>query len=136
MSNSSDEHTEPSSEDRALIRRWAGLLSVIADELARTAGEVVKLGELISNDKVNQERPAEAYDLQVVDIFAQTANAQARLLQRLADWGSGHSGDGISAMIEEVPFARMRQRLREASKGEKTETPPDEDPDDTQVSWF
>lgn len=137
MSNSSEPKPPIITDGLAPMGPLSRLLSVISDELTHLATEMVKLGELLSRDALEQKQAPPTYDLQSFDIVSQTAQAQARLLKRLAEGDAGPSGVGISALIEEVPFAQMRRRLHGASNG----TPPEQDgklpeEDDTQVSWF
>jgi hypothetical protein len=98
---------------------------------------MVKLGELLSRDALDQEQAPPTYDLQTFDIVSQTAQAQARLLKRLAEGEAGPGGAGLPALIDEVPFAHMRRRLHNASGGEAAEQDnPTPEQDDTEVSWF
>ena len=135
MSNCSKTEPENALGETTLVGRLSRLLAAIADELACAANEVVMLGELMSHDAVKLERREAAYDLQAFDLFAQTAHAHARLLKRLAEGDAGHSSDGISALIEEVPFAHIRQRLLTAVSGGNSK-PFSEEANGSEVSWF
>ena len=114
----------------------SSLLAAIADELARTAGEVVKLGELLSDQTNTGERPREPYGLQAFDRLSQAVQAQARLLKRLAEHSAGSSRARIQTSIEEVPFFQVRQRLLAAADGVTSEQRNIDQQDDDDVSWF
>jgi ATPase subunit of ABC transporter with duplicated ATPase domains len=112
------------------------LLAAIADELAHTAGEVVKLGETLSGDMTNSDQSRGSYDLQVFDALSQAVQAQAQLLKRLAELGAAASRARITALIDDIPFSNVRQRLRAVANGNPLEAPLTDEKSDSEVSWF
>lgn len=130
---SKPESLQTSSTTAALSR----LLAVMADELVRTAEYVIQVGERLSSDAAKQERTQLSCDLQAFDIFAQTARSQAALLKRLAQGNLAEAAAPalLSSMIEDVPFAAIRQRLNQAVQLEENENT-EHEADDTQVTWF
>jgi len=136
MSNSSEARKKDAAGGAANAGGMSSLLDAIADELARTASDVAKLGELLSDDMIKQERLSGTYDLQAFDTFSQAVQAQANLLKRLAEAGADWSRSQVTAMIEDVPFSQVRRRLKRAACGASAETLLPDEPNDTEVSWF
>ena len=134
-SSSKPKFSTETAEPNALAR-LPRLLSAIADELIRTAEDVVRLGEVVSHAASSADQPEISCDLQAFDIFSQTALAQAQLLKRLAESNKDLSSSEIAALIEEIPFATIRKRLHDASAGITSDETPIADDDAGLVSWF
>jgi hypothetical protein len=135
MSNSSDRDRVDNLDGATFADGVSRLLSAIADEILRAATEVVALGEKLSGDAASRADRT-SYDLQVFDAFSQTAHAQARLLKRLAVREHGQQMAHLGALIDEVPFAHVRQRLESAAYGRVLQKPSKEESSDSEVSWF
>lgn len=112
------------------------LLAAIADELAHTAGQVVKLGETLSDDMMKSDQSRESYDLQDFDAISQAVQAQARLLKRLAETGAATSRARMTTLIDDIPFSNVRQRLYAVANGNSPAAPPADEKSDSEVSWF
>jgi hypothetical protein len=98
------------------------LLRSVSDELYGLVCEIVRLGESLSADELEGDKNRRICDLQSFDLLAQTALAQARLLQGIEQGIAGRQ-DGnarsIKLLIADVPFHKARQRLSAAYEGEK-----------------
>jgi hypothetical protein len=134
MSNYSKPQPGSPPED-PLLGTLSRLLTVIAEEFARTAEYVVEIGERLSHGAAERDQ-VNSHDLQAFDIFAQTARSQASLLKRLAGTETAGAAGAIASMIEDVPFAHIRQRLHQALSLEGENAPIEEEMDDSRVTWF
>ena len=97
------------------------LLRSVSDELYGLVCEIVRLGESLSADELEGDKNRRICDLQSFDLLAQTALAQARLLQGIERGIAGQhdvNANSIQLLIEDVPFHKARQRLSAAFAGE------------------
>jgi hypothetical protein len=112
--------TQPS-ECKCTVDRDAllALLRSVSDELYSLVCDIVRLGESLSADEVDGDRRQRVQDLQAFDLLAQSALAQARLLQGIERGlvGGKNEGKNISLLIGDVPFHKVRQRLSSAYSG-------------------
>ena len=96
------------------------LLRSVSDELYGLVCEIVRLGESLSADELEGDQNRRICDLQSFDLLAQTALAQARLLQGIERGIAGRhdvNARGIQLLIDDVPFHKARQRLTAAFEG-------------------
>jgi hypothetical protein len=117
------------------------LLRSVSDELYALVCEIVRLGESLSADELEGDKNRRICDLQSFDLLAQTALAQARLLQGIECGLAGRpdcSSQNIRLLIDDVPFHKARQRLTTAFSGANNEPTPPELPweDAGGLDWF
>jgi len=107
---------KPNDNQEALL----ALLRSVSDELYGLVCEIVRLGESLSADELEADHDRRICDLQSFDLLAQTALAQARLLQGIEQGIAGRQDGndrGIKLLIADVPFHKARQRLLAAYQG-------------------
>ena len=118
---------KPEIDQEALL----ALLRSVSDELYALVCEIVRLGESLSADELEGDRNRRICDMQAFDLLAQSALAQARLLQGIERGLVEHSegiAKVITLLIEDVPFHKARQRLSSAYAGESK-------PEQSQLPW-
>ncbi len=101
--------------DDALFR----LLRAIADEIALLAGEIARIGEALTAERISVDESTSRH-LQMFDVIAQSAQAQAQLMTRLLATRQtfpAATDRQLKAHIETVPFHETRRRLITAVDG-------------------
>jgi|GEM_PF-1115615 hypothetical protein len=132
-----------SSECKCTVDQEAllALLRSVSDELYSLVCDIVRLGESLSADEVDGDRSQRVRDLQSFDLLAQSALAQARLLQGIERGLGGHGvdegkGKSISMLIGDVPFHKVRERLTSAYSGMGREQEESHWEDSGSLDWF
>ncbi len=111
------------------------LLKAVACELRDLAHDTARFGETLTDHGKMTGNDASIRLLQKFDLFAQSLQAHAVLIEDLS--GRLHAGpiDGeqLNDLLRHVPFFSVRERLRAVVNGVELEPKEEEAPDDL---WF
>ena len=125
------------SPDKAKGSAALRLLQGIAVELRDLAEDTVRFGETLSNEATISGANHAIGLLQKFDIFSQSLNAHALLIDDLSERIETNADD-ISALhdlIGQIPFFGMRERLRATLNG-AIEQPIWDEEEFTEEHWF
>lgn len=110
------------------------LLKAVAGELRDLAHDTARFGETLTDHGKMAGNDASIRLLQKFDLFAQSLQAHAILIENLS--GRLHSGtidsEQLNDLLRHVPFFSVRERLRAVVNG-VTAAPEEESPEDF---WF
>lgn len=112
------------------------LLKAVAGELRDLAQDTARFGETLTDHGKITQNSASIRLLQKFDLFAQSLQAHAVLIDNLSgQLNSGHiSAEQLDDLLRHVPFFSVRERLRAVVSGVEETAPKEEEvPDDF---WF
>lgn len=116
----------------------ARLFSAVAAEWAGLAAAIGDLGNSLPTDAIISIQPQAMEKLQQFDALRQNAQAQSQLLEALSGEicsNGAHDFEQTRALIDKIPFADMRGRLKVALN-EAGENELHDHADDGVVAWF
>ncbi len=116
----------------------AKLFNAVATEWAELATAIGDLGEALPTEAILNLEPQAIEKLQLFDALRQNAQAQSHLLKALSGeigLTTSHGFERTRALIDDIPFADMRGRLKVAlNEADKRDL--HDHADDGTVSWF
>jgi hypothetical protein len=122
------------SDSRETVSAATRLLKAVACELRELAHDTARFGESLTDHGKMTGNDASIRLLQKFDLFAQSLQAHAVLIEDLS--GRLHTsieGEQLDDLLRHVPFFNVRERLRAVVNGVSLEQSEEEAPDDF---WF
>jgi hypothetical protein len=108
------------------------LLKAVAGELRDLAGDTARFGESLSGHKAVEATHGSIVLLQQFDLFAQSLDAHAGLIDKLSDhlYKERIDEEELDDLLDHVPFFGVRKRLTAVVNGHVGEVQAEETADD------